>query len=368
MLHNRLPDIQFIEDIINGMNDWVRVLDRDNNIIFLNKSMAQGLQGCHIGEKCHIGIGRSVPCELCTSRKAVFDGQPHQKEETIQDRVYSVMSSPIRDRDGEIIAVVEVLRDITELKGLQRKILVQNHRFRNDLLMARKLQYSLLPEAWSSGGINFSLVYEPCDALGGDFFDIFRIDRSHIGAYIADVSGHGVPASMLTVFLHSSLNRDLLSPAQALSELYRGFNRNRFDTNFYITVFYAIFDTDRGVFTYSNAGHNVCPVVIRPDNYQVLMSPGVPISNWTDIPDYRDSEVKAASGDKLFLCTDGIVELRNPQNRQFGEERLLHSLLHLKDKPIDMLNRMKNEALAFAEIGHISEIPDDITMALVEVV
>jgi len=71
-------------------------------------------------KKCYEAIGKSEPCENCTSRKAVFEGTIQAKEEIIGDRIFSVKSSPIRDENGQITAVVEVLRDITEMKKTER--------------------------------------------------------------------------------------------------------------------------------------------------------------------------------------------------------------------------------------------------------
>lgn len=111
----------FIKDIIDGMFDWVRVLDKDDNIIYVNKAMADGL-GCYpIGKKCFNILGRAEPCENCIARKTVFDGYPHEKEEVINGRTFSVMSSPVKNDSGKIIAVVEVLRDVTHMKQLHHR-------------------------------------------------------------------------------------------------------------------------------------------------------------------------------------------------------------------------------------------------------
>ncbi|MCX8129661.1 MAG: SpoIIE family protein phosphatase [Clostridia bacterium] len=356
-----------IEDIINGMFDWVRVLDRNDNIIYINKAMSEALDNLKTGEKCYKAIGRSAPCENCISRRTVFEGQSHEKEETIKDRIYSVMSSPVKDQNGEIIAVVEVLRDITQMKLLQKKITEQNHKLQSDLRIARKLQCSLLPKSFPEDKISFSFIYRPCETIGGDFLDIFKIDEDHVGVYIADVSGHGVPASMLTVFLRSSINKKLLSPAAVLKELYNEFNNSNFDQDLYITVFYAIFSLKENKIRFSNAGHNVCPILFNKGKFEILRSAGIPISNWMTAPDYSDKFVNFTSGDKVFLYTDGIVELKNDTNEQYGEKRLLDILLNASSGSGETLNNIADSACKFAGIDTTAEIPDDITMALVEI-
>lgn len=356
-----------INGIINGMSDWVRVLDLDDNIIFINKAMADALDCYPVGVKCYKAIGKSLPCENCTSRKAVHQGQSFEKEEIIEGRTFSVMSSPIRNENGEVTAVVEVLRDITDLKQLQQKVMDQNKKLQADLNLARKLQCSLLPKNLHNDKIKFSFLYTPCEALGGDFLDMFRIDSENIGLYIADVSGHGVSASMLTIFLRSSLNKKTTSPADALKELYEHFNSDSFDQSQYISLFYAVINVNEKTMKYSNAGLNVPPILFGRDHFELLRIPGMPISNWVDNPDYKETTVELQSGNKLFFYTDGVIEIMNSDKEMFGEERLLEHLLADTPEPSQALNGIVNAACSFAGISDITEIPDDITMALLEI-
>jgi len=361
-------DSNFIEDIINGMYDWVRVIDRDDNIIYMNKAMSEDL-GCESeGEKkCYAVIGRNTPCENCVSRKAVFDGTPHEKEEIINGRTLSIMSSPIKDKQGNITSVVEVLRDITQTKELQKKIIEQNNKLQDDLNIARKLQCSLLPKTLSEDKIKFSFIYQPCESIGGDFVDIYNIDEKHIGVYIADVSGHGVYASMLTVFLRSSINKGILSPSEALKKLYKEYNKSNFDPDLYITVFYAVINLEERTITFSNAGHNVAPIIFNKSKFNLLRTPGIPISNWLDKPGYTEKTLPLEKGDRIFLYTDGIIEIRNSLSEIFGEERLLNLLLNGGSEPNSILNGIFDSALTFSGIKDVTEISDDITMALLEI-
>lgn len=365
---NGIFDKNFIEHIINGMYDWVRVLDTNDTIIFANEAMSKALGGNLLGSKCYKALNKDSPCENCISRKAVFEGVSHQKEEIINGRIFSVMSSPIRDDTGKVIACVEVLHDITDMKNLQQKIVEQNRKLQSDLNIARKLQCSLLPKQLFSSNFEYSYIYKPCETLGGDYLDIFKIDENHTGIYIADVSGHGVAASMLTVFLRSSINKSTLSPAEALTNLFHDFNRDYRDQDLYITVFYAIVDIKNYSISYSNAGHNVSPVLFNPSGkFELLRVPGIPISNWLEEPSYKDATIKLEKGDRLFMYTDGIIELKNKNGEQYGEERLLHALLSENTSPVVILDRIVEDASAFASIKTFSEISDDITMLLLEI-
>jgi len=357
-----------IEDVINGMLDWVRVLDLNGNIIYINKAMEEALKRPVVGKRCYEAFGRAEPCKDCVSHKCAFDGKTHEKEEVFDDRYFSVMSSPIKNKHGDVVAIVEVLRDVTKVKLLQKQIMEQNRKHRDDIEMAKKIQLSLLPVKLPKDKAEFSYIYTPCETLGGDFLDIFMIDDDHFGLYIADVAGHGITSSLLTVFLKSTFNKETLSPSLALMELYREYNKMGFDTDLYITVFYSIIDLKNNTITYSNAGHNICPILFSSTRFEILRNAGLPICDWSEKPDYIDKSELLFKKDRVFFCTDGIIEVRNNLNEQFGEERLLYNLAACKFCPDVVLKSIIEQACKFAGVDEISTIGDDITMALLEIV
>lgn len=356
----------FIEEILNGMYDWVRVLDLENNIIYMNKAMSESMPVFSSTKKCFNHLQEEQSCKNCSTQKAFLEGKPFENEEHIGDKIYSVLSSPIKTESGEIIGMIEVLRDITNLKNLQEQMLEQNKKLKMELNLARKLQNKLLPQKIFSKKLKYSYIYQSCEAIGGDFYDIFKIDESRYGIYIADVSGHGVPASMLTVFLYSTFDKKNLSPSAALKKLFNEFNTSLSDENMYITVFYAIWDIKNNTLTYSNAGHNACPILFNKNKFEILRSSGIPISNWLENPQYKDSQISIEPNDKLFLYTDGIVELKNNKKEQFGEEKLLSILLHSENSLDKTLQNILDAAYQFSGISKSNSITDDITMLLIQ--
>lgn len=340
----------------------------NDNVIYMNKAMADAVGHDSLSKKCYEALGRSEPCENCTTRKVVFSGISFEKEEFFNNRYFSVMSSPLRNKEGKIVAVVEVLRETTQIKKLYREMEEQNRNLKIEIELAKKLQASLLPSPPSDPRLDFSLLFIPCKELGGDFIDTFYIDDSHLGLYLADVSGHGVPASLLTVFMRTALNKKLLSPAKALEELYYEFSRSNLDGDMYISVFYAIINLDKKTMVYSNAGLNVVPVLYNKNKFELLRLPGIPISNWMEKPGYVDGSAVLGSGDKLYIYSDGILELRNKQNEQYGEERLLEILLqNHSNNPKQILQKIKISAFEFAEVKSVNDLRDDVTMALLEI-
>ena len=358
---------KFILDILDGMHDWVRVVDKNNRVIFMNRSMEEGLAVEELpGKKCYELMGRSSPCDICITRKAVFEGKTHKKVELYNNRTFSVMSSPIIADDGNIHYAVEVFRDITKEKQLEDRLLSQNLKLQQDLDMARKLQMQFLPRETSFPSLDFAYLYHPCDELSGDMVNIFQIDREHVGIYIADVSGHGVSASMLTIFLIYILNRKTHSPSRALHRLFKEFNTGDFDKNSYITIFYAIYNTRSQVLTYSNAGHNCAPIICGQNGLQHLFMPSIPVSNWLDRPNYYDAAVYLRPGERLFLFTDGVTDQWLGDPEMLIQDKNITNIL--KDTQIELniaLNLIGRYVYNRLDSGNARQ-KDDITMAIMQ--
>jgi len=191
-----------------------------------------------------------------------------------------------------------------------------------------------------------------------------------LGVYIADVSGHGVAASILTVFLRSTISKRLTSPAKALNALYKEFNVNNFESEVYITVFYAIYDLRNNMLTYANAGHNATPVLYNKRNQEkqkFLHIPGIPISNWMEYPEYQECSVAIKPGDLLFLYTDGLSEIKNKDKEMFGQYRINRILATCPKKDnTAMLDHLVESAYSFGDIHNKSMLYDDITLSFVE--
>ena len=367
--------VTFAKNVLDSMLDWVRVINKDGAVVFMNKSMLSFFKEHPDdvdfddvflqGSTHNIGI---MDFELVIS--AALNNNEYSRELSIGGKVFAVISSPLKNDQGETEFIVEVFRDVTRLKNLQHTIIEQNNKFENDLVMAKMLQRKLLPNASPNERIIFNYLYKPCDMLGGDFVDIYNIGNNHLGVYIADVSGHGVSASILTVFLRSTISKRMTSPAEALNTLYREYNYNNFESEVYITVFYAIYDLRNNILTYSNAGHNATPVLYnktRRERQAYLTTPGLPISNWVDTISYSENSIRVSPGDLLFLYTDGLAEIKNETRAMFGQDRINETLRSLDGGDHhQMLDSMLVRAYDYAKISNESMQKDDITMSFVE--
>jgi sigma-B regulation protein RsbU (phosphoserine phosphatase) len=212
-------------------------------------------------------------------------------------------------------------------------------------------------------------IFEPCELMGGDIFNFFQIDPEHLGIYMLDVSGHGVPAAMITVsvsqFLQQNIvhllkdkeNSSLMAPAQVLHALDKEFPFERFNNFFSIT--YVVINTKSGDTIYSNGGHPY-PILLRKNNKMELLNKKGPIIGFGDLNFIDDRKIEMKSGDKLFIYTDGIVEYQNHKKEFYGEDRFYRNLKTQKNESVQSIVDQCLRSLM--EFGNNTRPQDDITL------
>ncbi len=134
--------------------------------------------------------------------------------------------------------------------------------------MARSLQHSMLKDELPDiNNINITGLYKPCESVGGDFYDVFKIDDNQILFYMADVSGHGIGAAMLTVFFAQAVTQIMhnrtksLPPDELLRQVWLRFISLDLAEHLYITAWVGVLDGSNGKLTYCNAGHIASPIL-----------------------------------------------------------------------------------------------------------
>ena len=149
------------------------------------------------------------------------------------------------------------------LRSFNNELIEKDQRIDTDLKAAAEIQKSLLPQnTFFEENLEIAWKFEPCEHMGGDIFNIFKIDAEHLGVYMLDVSGHGVPAAMVTVSVSQFLqqnsvqlqkNSSIMPPVEVLDALDKEFPFERF--NNFFTITYFIINVKTGDTVYSNAGH-----------------------------------------------------------------------------------------------------------------
>ena len=367
-------DIKILEDtireygmlnynVLESMADWVRVVDYDGIIIYANKSMKESLGDDLLGMKCYKAYGNTEPCGFCISRRSIETKETVQKEEIIYGKYFSVKSSPVLDNEGNAIAAVEVFRDVTRERKLELELIERNKKMSKDLLFAKRLQHRILPKSGIYNRLKIDYRYKPSEMLSGDMFDIYYIDEENIGIYICDVVGHGVTASMMTMFVRQTMRAikdDILNPSEALTELHKRFVTLDLGADKYFTIFYAVYNTKDSHFKYANAGHNCVPVKFNSDELMLLKTNGFPISLIFNEIHYEENDIKLNKGDELLFYTDGITEVKNIDGEEFGVERVIQTI---KENGDNVLNSMVDNVESF----RWGDQEDDFAMVLMEV-
>ena len=232
----------------------------------------------------------------------------------------------------------------------------------NELDVASKMQQSILPTRFPENPSYQAYgSMEPARNVGGDFFDIIRLDGGRIGIAIADVSDKGVPAALFMMSSRTVLRGAAIgtsSPGDVLYEMNNALYENN-EAAMFVTVFYAVFDPANRQFVYANGGHNTPLIVNAAGQAEPLpLTGGVALAMLPDI-EYRYNSVTLAPGDTVVLYTDGVTEAINDVEEEFGMDRLQN--VFTGAPPRDA--REANDAIFGAVRGFVGETPqfDDIT-------
>ncbi|HUN99183.1 MAG TPA: SpoIIE family protein phosphatase [Bradyrhizobium sp.] len=234
----------------------------------------------------------------------------------------------------------EVEARTRELATINADLLLTQNQINEELRVARTLQQSILPTGFPPhDGYQGHAFMRAARMIGGDFYDIFRLDDHRLGIVVADVSGKGVPAALFMVLVRTVLQdlalRDL-APGACLAEANRQLIA-RNPLSLFVAVIYGILDARSGLFTFCSGGH-VMPYVLRADGVvEVITARGAPLVGLIEDAVYLDLTVSLQRGDGLLLVTDGVAECFNRAGEAFGEKRLLALLASAGSIALDRL-------------------------------
>jgi serine phosphatase RsbU (regulator of sigma subunit)/putative methionine-R-sulfoxide reductase with GAF domain len=246
---------------------------------------------------------------------------------------------------------------LTSVKEARSIIEKHNLQMQNKLEMGAELQKSLLPKVFpENSDLNFFYKYLPTSQLGGDFFDVVTVDDHHIGIIIADVSGHGVSAAMIAAMFKALFNNNKqrsLNPAEILNYLNAEFS-HMLNTGDFISAFYLIINTSDYSYEYANAGHPF-PLLFQKKSSSIIAldAPGFFIGVFKK-SNYISKKSTLLSGDKILFFTDGIIEIRNSEMRQFGLHRVIQQFKKISANNLngrEIIESIYREILKFNDDG-----------------
>jgi phosphoserine phosphatase RsbU/P len=368
--------------VSDGTAAWQELRQSIFNIVFTDWMMP-GMSGLELIRKIRTaGFGRYVYAIVCTSRSSRAD-----LVEGLRSGADDYIEKPIHEDELLVrLAAGERVIDLEwRLEEKNRKLEESNQSLkkayetiRDDLDAAARMQQSLLPQAGTIHGIHCNSLFLPASVVAGDVFNFFPIGSNSVGFYLLDVSGHGIPAAMLSVTLSKVLTTrpeassplveqtqegspyTIRPPNEALSELN---DRFQDQDDMYFTMVYGVLDKDSGCLRLAQAGHPA-PILVRKDKPpETLGDGGFPLGMLPNRT-FDALEYQVEKGDRLFLCSDGILECNNFAGEEFGQKRLMKVLYEHRQSPLDTLLSSLQSTLH--QWAGSAEFADDATLLALE--
>ena len=235
----------------------------------------------------------------------------------------------------------------------QRVLSMEKSRMQSELAVANVIQHSLLPiinkDYPGRNEVDVSASMETAKEVGGDFYDVFFVDGSHIAFVIGDVSGKGVPAALFMATAKITL-QNCIRDIPKLSEAVEIANNSlcaRNEAEMFVTLWVGILDTKTGNMNYVSAGHNP-PVIVRNGKPEYLKTKsGFVLAGMEDMF-YKEHNLTLEKGDTVYLYTDGITEANASDGELFGDDRLIECFKNIESLTTqEILDKVKQSVDAF---------------------
>lgn len=335
--------------------------------------------GAFLGEMSLLGethratasVRASAPVQLLEMTRADFDAllqrQPGFARSLLQllserlDKSENVTIRDLQEKNHQLAQAYE------ELKAAQAK-LIEQEKMVAEMKIARDIQRSILPKSKPQmPGLDFGMLIEPMESVGGDFFDFILLDDERVGLVMGDVSDHGVPAAIFMALTYS-LMRVEARRHSAPGDVLRAVNeqlQEMNDAGMFVTILYGVFNRATREFHFARAGHEL-PLILdaRRDPLPLKAGAGQLLGLFPQ-PLIDEQCLTLPADSLLVLFTDGVTETRSPDGEMFGDERL-QAVLYAGRNPTA---QAACEA-ALAEVrafGDYSPQSDDITIIAVHV-
>ncbi len=256
-----------------------------------------------------------------------------------------------------------------EVHRINKRLRQANQQIDQELELAQRIQSSFLPQTLPEApGSRFAVHYVLCGRVGGDFYDVFRLDENHVGFYVADAMGHGVPASLLTIFVKKGIRPKevfgnqyrLAPPGEVLGRLNKELIDQQLSDTPFITMAYGLLNHREGTLSYARAGHPYPVYVPREGPLQLWRQEGLLLGVLDATFPTQSHSLKP--GDKVLLYSDG-VDTAAFEGGPPGSESLMTCAERHRELPIaKFVPRLARDLFGGAAQ------PDDLTLLGLEMV
>jgi serine phosphatase RsbU (regulator of sigma subunit) len=318
-------------------------------------------------------------------RDAQADDAFKERMSIVEQKVHTMMAVPLQTK-ADIIGLLYVdspfiLREFTKddlslltVMANVAAIRIETARLleieeaerllQRDLSQAAEIQGQMLPaKAPTVAGADLAGFNVPCRTVGGDYYDFFPYSEGRVGLALGDVSGKGMPASLMMMALHARvqvLAEDPGGLATFMTRLNKATCANC-PSNRFITFFFCVLDTSTGDVAFANAGHNP-PIVVRASGEAFMLEGGGPVLGILPFAPYSEQHTRLERGDMLVLYSDGVTEANNVAYEEFDEERFIEVLRQHRTEPAATVVQAVTKSLAEFTAG--APQADDITLVV----
>ena len=332
MLFENITSVIFLVDknvqIQHFNESFTKVFSKEQKEIIGN--LCGNVIGCEYPVLEETDCGKTSYCEICSIRKAIINA--FKKEDTFKKVVvrnfeingefvkkYFYFTTKAISFNAEEMVML-IFDDITDIESNKLELQEYNEKIKRDLALARNVQLNLIPcEVPTHENLDLVAIYNPLDEIGGDLYDIKKIDKDNIGIFICDISGHGVAAAMVTAMVKAimeSSKKLLLSPEKLMDNLNK--KLINISDNMFLTAFYGVYNTVNRSLTYVRCAHPY-PLIIREGDYVEISEGSGTILGMFDNLSFMSETIFLKEKDKLLLYTDGVTESKNHEGIDFSQ-------------------------------------------------
>jgi serine phosphatase RsbU (regulator of sigma subunit)/anti-sigma regulatory factor (Ser/Thr protein kinase)/transposase len=270
----------------------------------------------------------------------------------------------------------EIARAFNEMTGKIKEAqinIIEQERMHKEMQVAQEIQQTLLPKHFPDiEGYDIATIYRAAKDVGGDYFDFVWVDENTLGIVVADVSGKGVPGSLVMTMIRTAIRLEARGNRSAVDILSRV---NEFVTDdvkkgMFVTIFLVVLDTINRKISFASAGHNPMVLYRHDEDKTFFLNPrGIPLG--ITLPEeisfansIEAESVKLKKDDILVVYTDGITEAMNNSKEQYGMTRLLHFIKTYSFlTPEEFTEKLNEDILEFTEGASQN---DDITLVAIK--
>ncbi len=258
--------------------------------------------------------------------KLDFDFIKNKKLKYINYIVTAIFSKDKENLRGYLVQIQDITKQVKyhkKLKQTNKQLSIKNMKMKDEIKKAKIIQDNLIPKEKffkSRKEFNLSFFYSPIEEVGGDIYDVIRLNEHKYGFFIADVSGHGMPAALISSMMKIIINKHS-KQNKPISKVFFDINNELYSLigkiNAFITAFYMTFDYENGIMEYIDAGHPPALYFNNIKNEIFELNTDGTIFGVFENQEYNNEEIELNKGDKILLYTDGIIEVPNSEKNMY---------------------------------------------------